>query len=289
MSNNPIAKTIPDDLTAEQLIGTVEPNQLFNSDNINALIEQTAHYIAAFEHDMTTAKGRKATASLANKVARLKTSIDNIGKDMVSGWKAKAKEVDDMRRYLRNELDSLKIIAREPLTQLEDKEAAYQQSISQTKSLLSIRLVASADLTQAQVAAETKRIESTAIPEGLDEDISNELITIQRASLYQLGAMMENAKPDEPEVQPEPQPEPETPPWMEQAKPEPTQSAGVTINRDVQPATAKADPEREHQAQVHRAITTAIYSQIIGIDEARAKALVIAIVKGQIPHLNINY
>ncbi len=37
--------------------------------------------------DIDTRKGRKAIASLAAKVARSKTYLDGLGKDLVAGWK----------------------------------------------------------------------------------------------------------------------------------------------------------------------------------------------------------
>jgi len=78
-------------------------------------------------------KGRKAIASLAAKVAKLKVKLDDMGKELVGDWKAKSKIVDGSRKKMRDELDALKAEARKPLTDWEnaekDRVAAHRQTI----------------------------------------------------------------------------------------------------------------------------------------------------------------
>ena len=98
--------------------------QAFTSENgLESVIEQTKNAVAEFEHDLSTASGRKRTASLANKVAKVKCRLDGMGKDLVADWKASAKAVDANRKSMRDELDQLKILARAPLTDWEAEEA----------------------------------------------------------------------------------------------------------------------------------------------------------------------
>ena len=108
-----------------ELVVIEEKNALavFSNENgLDPIIQQAKDLVDEFEHDLSTAAGRKRTASLANKVAKLKTRLDGMGKDLVSDWKAKAKKVDANRKSMRDELDELKVIARKPLTDWEEEQ-----------------------------------------------------------------------------------------------------------------------------------------------------------------------
>lgn len=89
---------------------------------LDPIISQAKDLVEEFEHDLSTAAGRSRTASLAAKVAKLKTRLDGMGKDLVSDWKSKAKVVDASRKSMRDELDELKVIARKPLTDWEQEQ-----------------------------------------------------------------------------------------------------------------------------------------------------------------------
>ncbi|HCC4816616.1 TPA: hypothetical protein M5M69_005037, partial [Citrobacter freundii] len=66
--------------------------------------------------------GRDAIASMAHKVARSKTYIDNAGKDLVAELKALPKQIDESRRIARERLDALKDEVRRPLTEWEAEQ-----------------------------------------------------------------------------------------------------------------------------------------------------------------------
>ncbi len=93
-------------------------------DGLEQAIAKTREAVHKFEHDLSTKAGRQRTASLAYKVAQLKSKLDDMGKDLVSDWKTKAKAVDKNRKAMRDALDELKIEARKPLTDWEAEEAA---------------------------------------------------------------------------------------------------------------------------------------------------------------------
>lgn len=110
---------------SNELIVIEEKNALtvFTQDNgLDGIIKQVEMEIATFEHDLSTGAGRKRTASLANQVARTKTYLDGLGKELVSDWKQKAKVVDANRKAMRDSLDELKVIARKPLTEWEEEQ-----------------------------------------------------------------------------------------------------------------------------------------------------------------------
>lgn len=88
---------------------------------IIAHVEKSAKQEAA-QYEITTDKGRKALASVAYKVAKSKTFLDDLGKEMVEDWKAAAKKVDADRKLIRDSLDALKEEVRKPLTDWENAE-----------------------------------------------------------------------------------------------------------------------------------------------------------------------
>ncbi|MGI1954062.1 hypothetical protein ACRRAQ_13680 [Klebsiella pneumoniae] len=93
-----------------------------NNDQLDPLIEAIEKEARSLVPDVTTKKGRDAIASMAHKVARSKTYIDNAGKDLVAELKALPKQIDESRRVVRERLDALKDEVRSPLTEWEAEQ-----------------------------------------------------------------------------------------------------------------------------------------------------------------------
>ncbi|MEM8220213.1 cell envelope biogenesis protein TolA [Morganella morganii] len=84
-----------------------------------ALAEQ-----ALLDTDLSKAKNRDAIKSLAYKVTQSKTYIDKAGKVVVDELKELPKKVDASRKQCRDELDALSEEIRRPVTAWEDAEKA---------------------------------------------------------------------------------------------------------------------------------------------------------------------
>lgn len=80
--------------------------------------------IDSFVPDVSTKKGRDEIASMAYKVARSKTYLDGVGKELVDKLKEMPKKVDASRKAVRDTLDAWKDEVRKPLTDWENAEAA---------------------------------------------------------------------------------------------------------------------------------------------------------------------
>ncbi|HCT7944885.1 TPA: hypothetical protein OT890_003642 [Raoultella ornithinolytica] len=93
-----------------------------NNDQLDPLIEAIEKEARSLVPDVTTKKGRDAIASMAHKVARSKTYIDNAGKDLVAELKALPKKIDESRRIARERLDALKDEVRRQLTEWEAEQ-----------------------------------------------------------------------------------------------------------------------------------------------------------------------
>lgn len=109
-----------------------------SNDQLDPLIEAIEKEARSLVPDVTTKKGRDAIASMAHKVARSKTYIDNAGKDLVAELKALPKQIDESRRVARERLDALKDEVRHPLTEWE----AEQERIKSEEAMLALHVEA---------------------------------------------------------------------------------------------------------------------------------------------------
>ncbi|MFV8849765.1 cell envelope biogenesis protein TolA [Serratia fonticola] len=77
-------------------------------DHIEQILQQVEEEVSAFVFDASTKKGRDAMASLGLKVAKTKTYLDGLGKDLVTEYKEVPKKIDASRKAVRDRLDALK-------------------------------------------------------------------------------------------------------------------------------------------------------------------------------------
>lgn len=105
-------------------VRVLTPEIVFAPGGVEAILKKIEEEVRAAPTDISTPSGRAAIASLAYKVARSKTALDEMGKGLVAEWKAKANAVDAERRTIRDRLDGLKDEVRKPLTDWEDADKA---------------------------------------------------------------------------------------------------------------------------------------------------------------------
>ncbi len=104
------------------VLNNVNAVELFSGKGLDDLLERISKEAKEVVPNTETVKGRKEIASMAAKVAKSKTYLDGLGKDLVSDWKKKSKVVDIERKKIRDRLDSLKEEVRKPLTDWEQAE-----------------------------------------------------------------------------------------------------------------------------------------------------------------------
>ena len=107
-------------MSAQTELAAVPPKesalQVFQAANgLDPYLRKIREEIDAFVPDVTTRKGREAIASIAYKVARSKTALDNVGKDLVAELKEIPKKVDAERKRMRDLLDAWQEEVRRPL------------------------------------------------------------------------------------------------------------------------------------------------------------------------------
>lgn len=89
-----------------------------------SLYEQIANNARSIIFNMNDKKERDALKSYAYNLARTKTTVDNYGKELVSGIKAQAAVIDADRKFWRDNMDLLQEEIRKPLTDFENAEKA---------------------------------------------------------------------------------------------------------------------------------------------------------------------
>jgi colicin import membrane protein len=109
---------------------------------VDCLFERIKQETSSHVFDMSTDKGRKFCASMAYKVSKAKTLVDDFGKDLVAEEKKKLALVDADRKSWREKCDILRDEIRKPLTEWEDAEKqriqSHESNISLIKSMANV-------------------------------------------------------------------------------------------------------------------------------------------------------
>lgn len=280
-----------------------------------ALAEQ-----ALLDTDLSKAKNRDAIKSLAYKVTQSKTYIDKAGKAVVDELKELPKKVDASRKQCRDELDALSEEIRQPVTAWEDAEKARVAAEELVKQIErdheeALQMNELHDLRKAEEerkrieheneikrqAAEQARIEAEQKAQRDRE--AAELKAKQEREAAELKARqeVEAAAKREREAR-EAQERAEREKQEAIAKAEREKLAAVEAERRKAEEAERArlaEIERQKQEELKRHADTAhrakVNSQAMqdliaaGIPEDCAKACIIAIAKGSVSSVKINY
>lgn len=143
--------------------------QVYSAANgLDPFLAKIREEIDGFTPDVTNRKGREAIASIAYKVARSKTALDNVGKELVAELKEVPKKIDAERKRMRDLLDGWQEEVRRPLTEWEEAEEArkakHQAGIDQINLRLECR-----DLDSAELKSNIAWLESMTIGEDWEE------------------------------------------------------------------------------------------------------------------------
>lgn len=166
-------------------------------EQLDPIIEAIEKEARSLVPDVSTRKGRDAIASMAHKVARSKTYIDNAGKDLVAELKALPKQIDESRRIVRERLDALKDEVRKPLTDWENAESArkdaLQQRLADLRSLADVIDGVGSYLPSVEIQQRIESAKAVALDDSWQE-VAAEAGKAKDATIQQLEAAMNIAK-----------------------------------------------------------------------------------------------
>lgn len=160
--------------TAQTQLVVIEPTAavtLFTEgDGIDAMLADIRKQAASLVPDVTTAKGRKEIASVAYAVAKTKTYLDGLGKDLTAQYKAIPARIDANRKVIRDTLDALKDEVRAPLTQYEEAETARIEALQALLARLNeLGSAASIEIAATDLQAMLLEVEQTALDDSWQE------------------------------------------------------------------------------------------------------------------------
>lgn len=157
---------------------SVNALELFTGGNsLDDLLARIRQETATIVPDVSTDKGRKEIASLAYKVARSKTTIDDAGKTLVAEWKAKSAQVDASRKKARDYLDALKDEVRKPLDEWEAEQERIKQEAIEAERKAIKQAEAERRAEQERIDRERREREEAAHRERLEAE------ALQRAEI----------------------------------------------------------------------------------------------------------
>lgn len=135
---------------------------------LDPYIERIRAEVTGHAPDLATDKGRKAIASLAFKVRKSKTALDNLGKQLVDDLKEIPKKIDAERKRMRDTLDALADEVRRPL---DEWERADQERVAQHKHEIAMfeGFSECGNLTAEEIRANIECVDGTVIDESWEE------------------------------------------------------------------------------------------------------------------------
>lgn len=110
-----------------------EAIEVYTGKGMEAFLDTISAKVAKFPTDISTDKQRKIVKSNAYRIARLKTTVDNFGKDLVADAKAKVKVVDKQRKIVRDFLEYLQHNYKAELDEAEARELEEVEKEKQKK------------------------------------------------------------------------------------------------------------------------------------------------------------
>jgi hypothetical protein len=108
--------------SALAVIEKMSPAEIFKPGTMDPILDRIKSEVRSVKTDISTEQGRKDIASLAYKVAKSKTFLDGVRKQLVEGEKKRLKAIDAEGSRIWDELEALQKEVRKPLTDWEDAE-----------------------------------------------------------------------------------------------------------------------------------------------------------------------
>jgi septal ring factor EnvC (AmiA/AmiB activator) len=278
------------------------PAVVFAPGGVDAILKKIAEEVRHTPVDISTKVGRENCASLAYKVARSKTALDKMGKDLgdthYKSWKAITAE----RARIEKELDDLRDEVRQPLTDWEnaekDRVAGHEAAILALDAMLVFEPhPPSAEQIRSRLAEF----------EGRPARVWQEFVYRASKAVDQVGLTLERMLADAEKRESE---------AAELARLRAEQVAREQKERDdriaaeaaernrlaaienerkraaeekaaADAATAAREADHKHRAKVNNEILAALAK--LGFDAKDGKMIVEAIFRGNIPHVRIEY
>lgn len=285
---------------------------------IAALTKEAESFVAG---DLSVKKNRDAVKAMVTKFTKSKTYLESKGKELAAEYKAIPKAIDANRKAVKDSLAALQDLVRKPLTDWEDEQQAIADKLAaeEAASLLAkqkeadheiailldekfesvkkaeVELLAkqkaeyeaelkrqaaeeATRLAEQQALAEKQRFEN----ERLESIRQQERATLEKEqAIKREQAQIEQAKIDAENAENRRIADIETANRLNEDRQE-AEKLRLALEQKAR------DDDKEHRAGVNNLAVSALI-EFSGVTEDQAKAVVIALVKGQIPNATLKY
>lgn len=303
---------------------SVNAVEVFTGGGLDDLLARIRAEAVTLVPNVKTVAGRKEIASIAYKVSRSKTAIDDAGKALVADLKKQTGDIDSARKKARDTLDALRDEVRKPLTDWE----AEQERIERERVEAEERARAAAEEARlAELARKEEEIRAREEAVRAAEEAERQRVAAEQAERERVerearlqAEAAENAKREAAaaveraereareateraarEAAEAEQRAKEAAARAEREKAEAVAAAERRAQEDAERAEherqAQADAQRkadearaadvEHRRSINRAAMAALIAQ--GISEDDAATVITAIVQGKVPAVAIRY
>ena len=138
-----------------------------------ALFERVSENARSVVFDMGVKKDRESLKSFAYSLARIKTTVDNHGKELVSGIKQQAAVIDADRKFWRDNMELLQDEIRKPLTDFEqaekDRVVKHEHHIATIRMVSTLATAADSEWTALTIKEAIETLENRVIDSSFEE------------------------------------------------------------------------------------------------------------------------
>lgn len=303
---------------------SVNAVEIFTGGGLDDLLARIRAEAVTLVPNVKTVTGRKEIASIAYKVSRSKTAIDDAGKALVADLKKQTGDIDSARKKARDTLDALRDEVRKPLTDWE----AEQERIERERVEAEERARAAAEEARlAELARKEEEIRAREEAVRAAEEAERQRVAAEQAERERVerearlqAEAAENAKREaaaaveraereareatERAAREAAEAEQRAKDAAARAEREKAEAVAAAERRAKEEADraererqAKADAQRredearaadiEHRRSINRAAVAALVA--LGIEDEIAAAVITAIVQGKVPAVAIRY
>lgn len=303
---------------------SVNAVEVFTGGGLDDLLARIRAEAVTLVPNVKTVAGRKEIASIAYKVSRSKTAIDEAGKALVADLKKQTGDIDSARKKARDTLDALRDEVRKPLTDWEEEQARIERERVEAEE----RARAEAEAARlAEIARKEEEIRAREEAVRAAEEAERQRVAAEQAERERVerearlqAEAAENAKREataaveraereareatERAAREAAEAEQRAKDAAERAEREKAEAVAAAERRAQEEADraererqAKADAQRradearaadvEHRRSINRAAMAALIAQ--GISEDDAATVITAIVQGKVPAVAIRY
>jgi colicin import membrane protein len=142
---------------------------------VDLLVDSIKAEIEGLSVNLETTSGRDAIKSLAHSISKRKVKLENTGKALTEEHRKAVNEVNAVKKRIVDEMDSLRDLARKPVTEWEQEEERKKQRVTHLRTLYYDALLPQTDLSD--ISSLRRTIEES----DIDPDMFGDLAPVAEA------------------------------------------------------------------------------------------------------------